>query len=277
MSDLSSRPTLLTLPAELRLAILSHVLVQPLDVGFEPSSLLSSPQLRGLRLDFSYSSSAHLAILLTCQQFRHDFTGLAFRRTTFQITDMYTPFPTLLRPLSDLHIRNLRRLLVVAGARHFRDMVHWLKWPYNMENLHLESLTIAMHMSSHSHYPSDFTTDMVGLLRRLQNVQSLKFVLNGAVVKGFFKTWYNRIIGLMLKEDHYQRYDAPGAPNLETTWWTWSYDDEKRWFELVAQAPKEVMVEADYMEMVKPLVQRLVADMENEEEDNDPRVRNGSY
>ena len=155
--------------------------------------------------------------------------------------------------------------------------MHWLKWPYNIENLQLESLTIALHMSNQWHYPSNYTTDMVGLLRRLQNVKTLKFVLNGANVKGFFKTWYNRLIGLILKEDHFQRYDAPGAPNLEDTWWIWSYDDEKRWFELVAQKPKEVMVESDYMEMVKPLVQRLVADMENEEEDNDPRRTIGFY
>jgi hypothetical protein len=156
-------------------------------------------------------------------------------------------------------------------------MVHWLKWPYNIENLQLESLTIALHMSNDWHYPSNYNTDMVGLLRRLQNVRTLKFVLNGANVEGFFGTWYNRLIGLILKEDHFQRYDAPGAPNLEDTWWIWSYDEEKRWFELVAQQPKEVTVESDYMEMVKPLVQRLFADMENEEDDNDPSRSIGFY
>lgn len=144
-----------------------------------------------------------------------------------------------------------------------------------MEELQLESLTIAMHMSTHWHYPSDFTSDMVGLLRRLQNVKVLRFVLNRANVKGFFKTWYNRLIGLVLKEDHFQRYDAPGAPNMEKTWWIWSYDENARWFELLAQKPKPVMNEADYMEMVKPWVERLVADMEDEEEDTDPRARNG--
>jgi hypothetical protein len=277
MSELLSKPPLLALPAELRLAILSHVLIQQPNVGFKPCLPTNPPGRQGLMLDPNYSSSAHLRILLTCRQFRDDFTDLAFRRTTFHITDMHTPFATLIRPLSDHQIRNLRRLAVIADASHFRDMVHWQKWPYNMESLQLDSLTIVMHMSNHSHYPSEFTSDMVGLLRRLQNVKSLKFVLNGANVKGVFKTWYNRLIGLVLKEDHFQRYDAPGAPNLEDTWWTWSYDDEKKWFELVAQRPKEVMIEAEYMEMVKPLVQRLVTDMENEEEDNDPRVRIGSH
>ncbi|KAF2714713.1 hypothetical protein K504DRAFT_344385, partial [Pleomassaria siparia CBS 279.74] len=229
----------------------------------------------GLILNRDYSSSSHLSILLVCRQFRHDFTALAFQCTRFHISNMYTPFTDLLRPLCDIHIRSLRKIVVVAGAKHFREMVHWVRYPWNMENLKLEELTVAMHRSTYSHYPADFTTDLVGMLRRLQNVKVLKFMLNGATVKGFFKTWYNRLIGLVLKEDHFQRYDAPGAPNLEDTWWTWNYDENARWFDLLAHTPKPVMVEGEYMEMVKPLVQKLVRDMEEEEEDHDPRVING--
>jgi hypothetical protein len=69
----------------------------------------------------------------------------------------------------------------------------------------------------------------------------------------------------MLKEDHYQRYDVPGAPNVEKTWWVWGYDYVDNTFELVAQPPKPVLPEAEYIEFVAPMVRRLMSDMEVEE------------
>ncbi|KAF2864729.1 hypothetical protein BDV95DRAFT_600288 [Massariosphaeria phaeospora] len=264
--------SLLTLPAELRLQILSHVLQQPRNAGLLRTTPTPKPS---LLLDSSYTASRNLSLLLTCHQFQHDFTQLAFSHTTFVVTDMYSPLATLLRPLQLCQLSSLRRIAFVAGTRQFEEMVHWCRFPFNTEALRLEELSVVLHRSAYWIYLSDFTTEMVGLLRRLENVKVLRFIRNMAHVKGDFRTWYNRMIGLVLKEDHYQRYDALGAPNVESTWWEWSYVEEDVAFELVAQDAKPVIPEDQYMEFVKPKVERLVKDMELEEEDSDPRSRNG--
>ncbi|KAF2003126.1 hypothetical protein P154DRAFT_111047 [Amniculicola lignicola CBS 123094] len=268
-----SKPTFLTLPAELRLQIISYLLPQPPESGFLQ---LNSPNAAlGLILDAAYSSSQHISLLLTCRQFYADFTPLAFSSTTFLIIDTFTPILQRFFTLQAHQRQALRKLAFVAGARQFREMCQWEKWPFDMASLALDELTIVLHRSAHWHYPSDFTSDIVSLLRRLRQVRKLKFVRNGANVKGFFKTWYNRLVGLMLKEDHRQRYDVPGGPYLEDTWWEWGYDENEQSFELRAVERKPVLEEGEYMEWVKPRVQRLVRDMEDEEEDPDPRARNG--
>ncbi|PSN74164.1 hypothetical protein BS50DRAFT_9423 [Corynespora cassiicola Philippines] len=275
MSTIEMKSPFLALPAELRVHILSYALIQQPNTGFTRARPKDESSYHGIVLDDSYSSSDHLSILLTCRQFRQDITSQAFKSTSFVITDIYSSLSTLLQPLQPYHISSLRKISFVAGARQFREMVHWYRWPFNMESLRLEELAVVMHRSAHWHYPSDFTTDMVGLLRRLQNVEMLKFVRNAANVKGFFHTWYNRLVGLILKEDHFQRYDAAGAPNIEVTWWEWSFDEGESSFQLDARPPKKVVPEDEYMEFVKPKVERLVKDMEMEEEDPDPRARNG--
>lgn len=111
-------------------------------------------------------------------------------------------------------------------------------------------------------YIKQSTRDVVGLLRRLEHVKSLKFVQNAAFTKRRFQAWYNQIIGLVLKEDHFQRYDAPEAPHIEATWWEWRFDSAEKSFEFTACPAKPVMLESDYMEMVAPLVARLMSEME---------------
>lgn len=160
-------------------------------------------------------------------------------------------------------------------------MVHWERFPFNAATLRLERLSVVFHRSGYWHYPSDHTSDLVSLLRRLTNIQRLKFIRNGAHIKGYFKTWFNRLVGLILKEDHRWRYDVvpvPGAgrahPSLPAHWWDWEFDDEEQSFELVAKEPMAIVKEEVYMETVKPFVEELMRNMEMEEEDPDPRSRN---
>jgi len=253
-------PPLLALPAELRLQCLGYALTQPPSAGFMRIS-----NHHGLVLDPNYSSSSRLTILLTCRQFHDDFTSLAFRSTMFILDDNCVSFDVLLRRLQSHQIASLRKIAFVTSPERIRELVHWTNYPFDMEKLRLHELTVVLYRSEDWHYPSQYTRDLVALLRRLQNVQVLRFVRNSAPVSGSFRTWYNRLIGLMLKEDHYQRYDAPGAPIVETTWWGWSYDYSDNTFELVAQPPKPVLPEAEYIEFVAPMVRRLMSDMEIEE------------
>ena len=251
---------LLALPAELRLQCLDLAFTQQPQAGFTHST-----NHHGLVLDPNYSSPRHLSILLTCRQFRHDFTQLAFRSTTFVLGDSRVPFAKLLEPLQSHQIASLRKIAFVTSPDRIHELVSWTNFPFDMDTIHLHELSIVLYRSEDWHYPSQYTRDLVALLRRLQHVQVLRFVRNSAPVSGSFRTWYNRLIGLMLKEDHFQRYDAPGAPNVESTWWEWSYDYADNTFELGARPPKPVLPEAEYIEFVAPMVRRLMVDMETDE------------
>lgn len=147
-------------------------------------------------------------------------------------------------------------------------------WGENAFGLRLDKLAIVLHQTSH-HYLFDFTADMAKLLRRLQGVQSLVFVRNQAYVKGAFKTWCNRLIGIILKMDHYERYDAR-PPNPEQTWWVWEFDEHAEIFRLDARPSKEMVEEETYMQQIRPLVEQLMISIESEEWNPDPRVRNGT-
>jgi hypothetical protein len=176
-----------------------------------------------------------------------------------------------LNPLQLDALRNVT--IVVAGQIQFRDMLEWAKYPFDMEDLHLDTLSVIFHRSAHRHNPHDFTRPLVRLLRRLQNVHRMRFVRNGANIKGYFKTWFNRLVGLILKEDHHQRYESPGAPHLPAFWWGWRFDEGRQSFELVAREPMGVVEEQEYMEMVRPWVEQLIREMEIEEIDPDPAAR----
>jgi hypothetical protein len=262
----------LRLPVEIRLEIFSYILTSDPNDGFALYNTPNHP-LTGLCIDDSYSSPSQLEILLTCRQFRQDLTCLAFNRTSFVIKDGFTPIPTQMGILKPWHISNLRHIAFVGGNRQLREMVHWVRYPFNMPDLRLEKLDFVFHRSGHWHYPHDQTAFLAHLLRRLENVQTLRFVRNGAHIKGFFKTWYNRLVGLILKEDHRFRYDWAGGPPVH--WWDWVYDAEKQMFELSAKEPRPVVEEQVYMEGVKPWIEELMREMEMEEDDPDPRSRIG--
>ncbi|KAF2734817.1 hypothetical protein EJ04DRAFT_436375 [Polyplosphaeria fusca] len=274
MDEPSHSRTLLTLPAELRLHIFSYLLQSHKHTA-RALHLQSgaTPSRASLCLDADYLASHHLRLLLVCRRFRDDLSALAFRHTQFLVTDIYGKIATKLNVLQPWQLENVRDIAFVAGAQQFKEMVHWRRHPFNLPDLRLESLTVVLHRSSHWHYLSNYTTDMVGLLRRLEKLQVLKFVQNAANVKGFFKTWCNRLIGLILKVDHFQRYDAPGAPNMENSWWDWAFDDAEQSFTLTRSDPKPVLAEEEYMGFVKPAIDKLMESMEAEEEDPDPRAR----
>lgn len=69
----------------------------------------------------------------------------------------------------------------------------------------------------------------------------------------------------MLKEDHHQRYDFPGAPHLPVNWWECTFNDEEQSFELVATKPMEVVEEGEYLEMVKPKIEKVMGEIMVEE------------
>jgi len=271
MASTAELPTcFLDLPTEIRLAILEYVFdAHPLNDGF---SNHNHPG--GLLINHDYTATTNLSPLLTCRQFHQDFARLAISRTPFLITDLYSKLPQRLSLLREPHQRAVRSIAVVAGARQIREMGSWGAHPFGCPELKLHTLTIVLHRSAHWHYLGDFTADIVRLLRNLSNVESLVFVRNGANVKGHFKTWYNRLIGLMLKEDHRWRFDVVPAV-LESVWWSWAFDEVGQSFRLRAGRPKPMMGEEGYMEMVKPLVEELMRGMEREEWDPDPRARNG--
>jgi hypothetical protein len=62
-----------------------------------------------------------------------------------------------------------------------------------------------------------------------------------------------------MKEDHYQRYDAPDAPNLEATWWDWCYSPDYSHITFEAQPPRPILPEEEYMLLMKPKVDALMA------------------
>ncbi|KAF2502138.1 hypothetical protein BU16DRAFT_1040 [Lophium mytilinum] len=276
-------PTLLTLPAELRNQVFSYVVNDP---EFCRDGFLHRNRPGGIYLDDEYTATRALSILLTCRQFYYDLAIPAYTRTHFLARSLYSPLPTLLLPLPSPLVASIRHLAWVVGTRQFRSLVQWRTHPFDfpipdgsadldvIKTLRLDTLTLVLHASSYTHYPADFTTDLVALLRRLEGVKRIVFVRNRANVKGGFGRWFNRLVGLMLKVDHQERYDRVPAV-LEKVWWEWGFDEVGETFELVARASKPVMEEQAYMEMVKPLVHGLMGRMEREEWDEDPRARNG--
>ena len=159
--------------------------------------------------------------------------------------------------------------MLVFQAYRLSQLTSW-KRPFNLEGLHLDNLTIALQSSTQhtaggvlsEDYLANSTRDVVGLLRRLEHVNSFKIVQNAAFTTQRFQAWWYQIIGLILKEDHYHRYDAPDAPQVEAAWWDWHFDSAEKSFEFIARPSKPVVPEPDYMEMVAPLVARLMGAME---------------
>lgn len=262
--------SLLTLPSELRTFILEHVFEDNLSkIGLKKRTESSS-----VTVEHIYSAATLLAPLLTCRQLYLDGHIPAFKRTHFLVTNLYIDIPERLSRLSSKQLNALRSITLVADSRHFRNMRAWDDHAFSNAALALDSLTIALHQTTH-HYLFDFTADIAKLLRRLQGVQRIVFVRNGAYVKGAFKTWCNRLIGIIMKIDHHERYDAK-PPNLEQTWWVWKFDHEAEMFCLDARPSKEMVDEETYMQQIKPLIDQLMISIESEEWNPDPRTRNGT-
>lgn len=269
---MSRRPQLLDLPAEIRIAILEYVFGQSL---FENG--LQVHQTTGyMVMSDNYSVNECLRPLLVCRQMYEDGKLLALNRTNFVVSNPYYDITERLTRLQPKQLAAIRSIAFVAEARAFRNMIDWRHYPFDTSSLQLDTLTIILHRGSSWHYLYDFTAGITALLRRLRGVQRVIFVRNDARVKGFFHTWYNRLVGLIMKVDHHGRYDQTPT-RVETTWWKWEYDRDRQRICLEAQPPKPVMGEEAYMQMMLPLIEEMRISMEKEEWNPDPRTRIGTY
>lgn len=270
------QPHILQLPAEIRVNILEYVFSSS-SSSFSSSAGLKTSSTGEILIDEHYRASQHLQPLLVCRQFYREASLFAFSHTPFLISNLFTSIPQRLQQqqqqqqqqpplLHPQQTASIRSLAFVADKRHFRNLIDWHDGhPWGIPSLALETLTIILHRSSAWHYMFDFTSSLVSLLRRLRGVRKIKFVQNAALVKGSFRTWYNRLVGLMLKIDHRERYERFPARG-EVTWWVWRFDEVGRTFTLEARPPKEMGVEEErYMVQMLPLVEELRRDVEREE------------
>lgn len=224
----------------------------------------------------NYKPSTYLAPLLTCRQFYADAHLMALSRTLFVIKNPYICLDIgnhLSARLRIDQIASLRYMAFVADARHFRKLCHWKNYAFGLESLRLTELSIILHRSSYWHYLFDFNVALVALLRNLQGVQRLTFVRNNAMVKGTLHTWYNRLVKLILKSDHKERFIA-SPPCPETTWWSWEHYSEAETVSLFCKPGKrrDLTVE-EYTILVAPLYESMKLSMEYEVEDPDPMSR----
>lgn len=248
-----------SLPAELRLEILSYYVINKQDPVYNLHKG-PWPLQPGLLLDESYSSSSALALLSVCKQFRHDFSRLAFNNTHFVLSGDITSIPKQMAVLQPYHIQALRHIsVVVADQTQFHKLVHL--YPFDNPDLHLDSLSVVFQKGDYDDYPHSSVNETVSLLRRLENVPNLRFIRNGANTIRSFRAWFDALIGLMLKEDHYHRYDHPNSPQLPKVWWDWHYSFLEHSFELKSREPIDIMDEEEYMEIVAPLITNLMKDI----------------
>jgi hypothetical protein len=229
-----------TLPAELRLLVADYLFEQPHDAAFE-----TSPDGR-LQLDHAYSSSSHLRPLLASRQFYKEFQTIAYNKTTFVVRNP-EPHDCVARLPPHL-LRQVRKLVLC----HSDQVTLWQQYPFNAQGLHLETLVLISSPAFPHH-------DLASLLHRLRHVQTLMVVADQDTAK--FGLKFQRMVGLLLKNDHHQRYDAPGAPHMEHNWWEWSFNATRLSFVLRALPPKPALAEEDYMRLIKPHVDALMQDM----------------
>lgn len=234
----------LSLPAELRLHIVAEALEQHPLSGLEmiPSSSGDGPR---FTLDMAYRSSANLSIRLVCRQFNADFTRLAVQKTRFVL---HENAGSVISTQSEALLRDVKRLIVHCGHD---AITQWGEFPFNKECLRLDELDMVMPLAEAAE-----CTALVGMFRRLRNVQKIGFLLDGDAQLAKLRCY--RLIGAMLKEDHYQRYDAPNAPSLESSWWSWSFNSNFSWAAFVAQEPKPVMAEEEYIILIKPKIDEIM-------------------
>lgn len=264
-------PSLLTLPAEIRMAILDHVFAE----DTSGDGLTNHGKPGGICLDERYRANETLQALLTCRQIYQDGSIMAFGRTKFVISNLFFQIPDRLSPLHSKQLGAIRSIAFVADKRHIRRLIEWHESPFDIPSLSLDTLTIVLHRSSFWHYLFDFTAGITRLLRRLKGVKRFVLIRNNALVKGSFKTWYNRLVGLIMKVDHHERYEKT-PPNLEHVWWKWSFDEVAQAICLEARPSRPMIDEEKYMLTMMPLMEELKTSVENEEWNPDPRTRNGT-
>lgn len=265
-----NHPTLLTLPAEIRIAILEYVF----NANLWSNGFVRHSGSGEIVIDGTYRADDHLQPLLTCRQTYHDTNLLALSRTNFAVSNLFFRIPDRLSILSQKQIASIRNIAFVADARHFRRLVEWHEYPFDMRNLKLDNLTIVLHRSSFWHYLFDFTAGITKVLRKLKGVRRFVILRNNALVKGSFHAWYNRLVSSIMRLDYQERYKKE-PPNPEETWWDWTYDASAQRICLEARPVKPLMDEESYMKTMKPYEEELRKSEANEEWNPDWRSRNG--
>lgn len=248
---------LLALPAEIRIAILEHVFE---DDVFK-HGFLHHNEHGGILLDDLFEPSHQLRPFSACRQLHHEGNEMAWNKTNFTSSRSFSSQTHRLYALKPWQIAAIRNLTIVTDTHCFRDLLRWGNLPFGHPDLRLDTLAIVVHSGGRWH---DLASGITSLLRRLRNVRRMVFVRNGALVKGSFRMWYNRLVGMMLKVDHFERYDRVPS-NPEDVWWTWKYDPIAQTGSLEAQPPKPLMGEEPYMQLIKPLMEELKKSIETED------------
>jgi hypothetical protein len=243
MAGATSHTTFFSLPTELRLQIASYVL--------EEQSIENRHRSGEYWTDPTYWSASRrdLSILLVCRQFRKDFTQLAWKQTKFLIRNGAVP---RVSAQSDERLKHVRKLGIHAADT---NVAHWDKFPFNRECLHLDELDITI-VRVREVNESVVVNRLVPMFRCLRNVRKVRLLYTGSLNEP--RAMGNRLIGAILKKDHYERYDALDAPNIEATWWDWSWSSEQECYVFVAREPKPLMEEEDYMLFIKPKVDEVM-------------------
>lgn len=233
---------LLELPVELRLRIAEFALEQNPTAGI--------PYDRPLP-ENDYHPSDNLALLLVCRQFNKDFAQLAYQKTRFLLWNRAQG--ACLQRLPSHRIINIRKLVYVLVPS---DILSWGSYFYDLEQLQLDELIVLCpHGWANGHANIRNT---VLFLRRLLHVKTAKFIMYSGG-EGLNRAPHFSLIGTIMKEDHFQRYDVPGAPHVEATSWDWHLNAQENSVTLYAKDPKPIVTEEEYMLLMKPKVDALMA------------------
>jgi hypothetical protein len=237
----------LKLPTELCLRIAEYALEQHPATGIPSTS-------RPLQSRTGYRHSRNLALLLVCRQFNCDFAQLAYNRTRFSIWNRRQS--NSLRQLPSHSIRSIRSIVHRASVD---EVTSWGNYCYNIQQLHLDELVILC--DRFFFVISKDVLDVAAFLRRLLHVKTLKFIMYDDAARRK-RSHYCRLIGAIMKEDHFQRYDAPGAPHIEACWWDWHLNSLGDTIALTAHEPRPILPEEEYMLLMKPKVDAMMAEAE---------------
>ena len=243
----------MSLPVELRLQIAAYALEQSASDIFLPQPKAYQ------RIKPEYDATSNLSILLVCRQFYQDFAKIAFQMTTFILghndsTGEVEHCPAQLCEALSTKVSTLWNLRkVVLELSVCQSVLEWRNYPFNNEHIHLDELSVIATVDC----DADFIRYVPWLLRRLQHVRKIR-ILPVAVRSLLYRQSYGNLLGLIYKKDHYDRYDAPNAPDFGATWFEPSYNDEDTSYDFVAREPEPMIAEEEYMVMMKPKIDHLM-------------------
>jgi len=252
MSDTPLGTTLSSIPVELRLVIAMFVFQETQDLRLiygEADHGNKNTSNKLYTQDVTHKSAPGLSLLLVCRQFRRDFTRLAYEQTALVVR---SELDERINRLPDDLLKYTRKLVIPFAQL---ELLQCQKNPrfFIRDCLRLDELFVVPHTWNDKAQ----TKSTASYLRHLENVKTIHFVLQDSALQTHRNNCYS-LIGAILKEDHYQRYDAPHAPHIETTWWDWSYDRKNQVFTFSAQQSRPIMQEELYMVSVKPLIDGLM-------------------